>query len=81
MDCIVHGVAKSWIQLLGSYWQQEELLFLQLREAPASLGLWYTDAVVAARGFVSSWLPNQGSNLRPPALEGGFFTTGPPGKS
>ena len=41
MDCIVHGVAKSWIQLLGSQLQQEELLFLQLRDTPASLGLWY----------------------------------------
>ena len=43
---------------------------LQLRHA----------GLVALR-YVGSQFPNQGSNPCPSALEGGFFTTGPPGKS
>lgn len=33
-----------------------------------------------SRGIWGSWFPIQGSNPSPPALEGGFFTTGPSGE-
>ena len=39
--------------------------------------LWHSGLV--APQHVGSQFPNQGSNPHPPALEGRFFTTGPPG--
>ena len=47
-------------------------------------GLWSTGSIVVARGFICSggtWgLPRSGIELTCPELEGGFFTTEPPGK-
>ena len=52
------------------------------------LSSYHASSVVVARGFncpvareILSIVPQPGSKLTSPALESGFLTTGPPGKS
>ena len=66
------GLALSPVQCFAIPWAVA-------RQAPLSMGFPRQEYRVGCHLLFQGIFPTQGSNPRPPALTGGFFTTVPPG--